>query len=180
LEKIKDFKSGFVLIYAGNKIKLARLRGLAPACFLPDEGQMVNIEFIPDLDEQSNSVWGEGPAIIAQSKIMMKISSDKAFDFLRSQIVVERIQEKFPEIKGFVPIEDGIILISQHLTRSQRIHISGNLMGVYTRENIYFCAGNKVSDDILSIQKALLKKSLPLDWELIQSDNWKWSNRYQV
>lgn len=180
MRKTKSFKSGFVLIRSGKKLEIARLRGFAPACFLPNEGQMVRVEFIPESKEQSDYVWGEGPAIISQKRILERITPNEAFDFLRAQIVTERIQKKFPEIKGFVPVKNGVILISHHLTRNQRSRICGQLLGVYRRENICFCATDKIPDDIFSIQRSLLNKSLLPEWELVQGCSREWADEYNI
>lgn len=180
MKETKDFKSGFALIRSGKKIKPVRLRGFAPACFIPNEGQMVRIEFVPESEEQADYGWGEGPAIISQKHIIRRITSDEAFDFLRAQIVTERIQKKFPEIKGFVPVKDGVILISQHLTYHQRSRICEKLLGVYRRKNIYFCATDKIPDDISLIQEALFNSSLPSNWELAQGDSREWADEYAI
>ncbi len=172
----KDFASGFAFVRL-TEIAPVKLVGFTKACYDPEGGgQMVDIESVPDKESQTNYIWGEGPSIISQKQIIRKITAEEAFDFLRAQILIERIKDRFPQIKGFMVLKDKIIIISDHLTVAKRDETIGQLIGAYERSDIFFCAGGEISEEeIASLQEALLNYSLPSGWELVcgSSPTWK-------
>jgi len=134
---------------------------------------------IPTASCQTEYIWSEGPGHISTKDVTKWLSPDEVFFFLRAQIVFERISKRFANLKSFIPIEDGIIFVcDQLLIMRARDEIATSVVGVYMRDNIFFCAGQKCKGSLSELQKTLLNQKIPCGFEISRSNSDSWTTNY--
>ena len=168
-------KKGFVLVEGTDSLYVAKLcvntwRGYA---------EIVGIDAIPDFDEQSNYTWSEGAPGVNADQIVCRISPEQLFDFLKAKIVIGRIEKRFPNIKGYLPIKNKIIIMIKSLCVPSYLEsICESIIGVYPRSSVYFCSNNHRNANVIEIQKSLLRGELPTDWQMACGDKGEWKNTF--
>jgi len=181
MENVEDRFKGFILWEGGKGIRLAK--SLGPVDYRYDDNQpFIKINIVPEPDEQKDFLFDTRQPLLRQKYVICEINPEEAFNFLRAKIMVERLKEGFSEvIKGSVPVLNGIILITPFISSSLRRKICC-AMGrcVYTENQIWFCSHDEITDNVLPIQKALLKKNLLPDWEMVRGDELRYSTQYVV
>lgn len=164
-------KGKFVLVELRSSVKVALVHNRW-------NNEIVGIEDIPDREEQGNYIWNEGPSGVYDKQILREIDTETLFCFLRAQIIFERIRGRFTEIESLMPIigkeRSLIVILNKLTTRDRRRQICEAMLGVYPRKNVYFCASDNESVNVVKAQKSLLDGKLPLGWEITQSDDTVW------
>lgn len=179
-EKKDEFEKGFILWKAGKRIEIARLRDASNGAF-DGKNPLIRIDDIPDSELQTDYTHGEGPGLIYQDQIINKITPDEAFNYLRAELLLERMERKLSKhIKGFVILEENIIFVVPFLSSQTRNCICAQIIGVYPRDNVWFCAGDEIPENITEIQLALLKKTLPDEYEMVRGGAMRYSCQYTV
>jgi len=148
----------------------------------PYNDQYVRAESVPSRKEQRQYPLGEGPCLVGKNDLI-RVDQDEAFNYLRAQIVFERIEKDFLQIKGFVPIDRGIIFISEHLSKQKRRNVVEKVFGAYPSHRIFFCMTVSISKEaFFSVQEALLyRHEIPTSyWELVDSNKDDKIDRFPV